>query len=106
MTTERELLEAIQSLLDTEDNTGCTPDLTVVSKAAAEKLKKLREGWPRVSAACRFLPEDVMGMDKAKKLRMKRRRAMNWLADNRRHIEDAMCERGYAAIEDLLLMED
>lgn len=35
--------KAIQAVLDSEDNTGCSEDLTVVSKEAIEALRKLVE---------------------------------------------------------------
>ena len=102
MTTERELLEAVERLLETDDDTGCDGDLTVVAKSAVERLRKLLSGWPPVSAVVRFLPEDVVDMAKEKRVELGKEEASDWLHDNRRHVEQAMTERGFAAIRDLL----
>jgi serine/threonine protein phosphatase PrpC len=37
-----ELVKAVDELLDSESNEGCSDNLTVVSMAAIKKLKKLR----------------------------------------------------------------
>lgn len=39
----KEFLTAIKAVLDSENNTGCSEDLTVVSKPAIENLKTLFE---------------------------------------------------------------
>jgi hypothetical protein len=36
----KRLMEAIKEVLLSEDNTGCSPDLTVVSMQAIEQLKR------------------------------------------------------------------
>jgi hypothetical protein len=36
----KQMMEAIKEVLLSEDNTGCSPDLTVVSMKAIEQLRK------------------------------------------------------------------
>jgi len=43
MTTLKDVSAAITNLLDSEDDTGCSDDLTVCSKSACEKLRTILE---------------------------------------------------------------
>lgn len=75
------LSESLELLLDSEDNTGCSEDLTVVSKESVEQLRPLAEEVKKLIKSLYQKKIDVQ-------------ESYNWAKQWRDNLLDKMCRFG------------